>query len=159
MLCAENDVSEYLLETAFGRAPNLAINLDHLSALHFARGNLKAAVEYHERCMRFSALSSWRYSYDITGAMIAMALGDYRIALRHSNRALMQRPQFIGALRYTMIGFAMNEDQESAHLMKSRITGLRPNYDLASWIEALLRRSDPVFGNNVAITLKQLELI
>lgn len=159
MLCAENDVSEFLLDTAFQRTPNLAINLDHLSALHFARGNLKAAVKYHEHCMRFSALSSWRYSYDISGAMISIALGDYRTALRHSNRALMQRPQFVGALRYTMIGFAMNEDPEGAHQMRSRISTLRPDYDLSGWIEALLRRSDRVFGNNVALTLKNLDLL
>lgn len=159
MLCAENDVSGYLLDTAFKRAPGLAINLDHLAAVHFARGDLKNAVKYHEQCMRFSTLSSWRYSYDITGAMISIALGDYRTALQHSNRSLTQRPQFIGALRYNMIGFAMNDNPENAHQIKSRIETLRPNYDLSNWIESFLRRSNPVFANNVAITLEQLELV
>lgn len=159
MLCAENDISEFLLKTAYQRAPGLAINLDHLSALHFARGDLKSAVTFHEKCLHLSALSSWRYSYDITGAMIAMALGDYSSALRQSNRSLIQRPQFVGALRYTMIGFAMNNNAESAFMMRSRIRRLRPDYDLSGWIETFLRRTDPVFANNVAITLQRIELV
>lgn len=159
MLNADNEFSAFLLQLADQRAPNLALNLDHLAVLKLSEGDLRAASEAHARCMACSGLSSWRYSYDITGAMIAMAAGDFRKALSRSNQSLMQRPKFVGALRYTMIGFAMNQSVENAGLIKSRIKRLRPEYDLGAWVEGFLERSDPIFANNVAITLKKQNLI
>lgn len=159
MLNADNEFSTFLLQVADQRAPNLALNLDHLAVLKLAEGDLRAASKAHARCMACSGLSSWRYSYDVTGAMIAMAAGDFRTALSRSNQSLMQRPRFVGALRYTMIGFAMNHSAENAGLMKSRIAKLRPDYDLGAWVEGFLKRSDPVFANNVAITLQRQDLI
>lgn len=159
MLCAENDLSQFLLNTADNRAPRFALNLDHLAVLNLSNGNIAAAKAAHRRCMQVSELSSWRYSYDITGAMIALAEGDFHNALRHSNISLLQRPRFVGALRYSMIGFAMNRSEENAQLMKRRILQLRPNYDLSGWAEGFLRRSEPKFGNNVALTLREYDLI
>jgi hypothetical protein len=159
MLNADNELSTFLLRIANQRAPNLALNLDHLAVLKLAEGDLRAASEVHMRCMACGGLSSWRYSYDVTGAMIAIAVGDFRTALRRSNQSLMQKPRFVGALRYTMIGFAMNDSPENAKLMKSRIAKLRPDYNLSAWVEAFLKRSDPVFANNVAITLQRQDLV
>lgn len=159
MLCANNELSQFLLETAAQRSPNLALNLDHLAVVNLASGNLVAAKHAHERCMSVSSLSSWRYSYDITGAMIDLARGDFRGALRQSNQSLMQRPRFVGALRYAMISFALNKGEDNARWMRRRILQLRPDYDLSLWVENFLRRSDPVFGNNVALTLRDYELI
>lgn len=159
MLCAENDMSQFLLNTADKRAPGFALNLDHLAVLNLSNGNIAAAKAAHRRCMQVSELSSWRYSYDITGAMIALAEGDFHSALRHSNNSLLQRPRFVGALRYSMIGFAMNRSEENANLMKRRIMQLRPDYDLSHWAEGFLRRSDPKFGNNVALTLREYDMI
>lgn len=159
MLCANNELSHFLLEMADRRSPNLALNLDHLAVIKLAAGDLKAATLAHDRCMKVSGLHSWRYSYDITGAMIALARGDYRAALKYSNQSLMQRPKFVGALRYAMISFAMNNGEGNAHLMRRRILQLRPDYDLSGWVENFLRRSDPIFGNNVALTLRDYELI
>jgi hypothetical protein len=91
--------------------------------------------------------------------MIALAAGDYRQSLRLSNASLVKKPKFVGALRYAMIGFAMTNSAGNARLMKRSILKLRPNYDLDSWVEGLLKRSDPVFANNVSITLQRHSLI
>ncbi len=109
--------------------------------------------------MRGSQLSSWRYSYEITGSMIALAKGDFHAALAFANRALMQKPKFVGALRYAMLGFAMSDNEVDANRMKRRLLQLRPNYDLSGWFENLLSRTDPEFGNNVELTLRQYEFI
>ncbi|WP_424969767.1 hypothetical protein [Dinoroseobacter sp. S76] len=159
MLCSDNQLGTMLLEKAKLRAPNLAINLDHLAVLHLSQGNLSAAKDAYTRCTKLSAQSSWRYSYDITGAMIAMASGDFRSALRLANSSLIKKPRFVGALRYAMIGFAMTESAENARLMKQGIFKLRPSYNLEGWVEGLLKRSDPVFANNVSITLHKHSLI
>jgi len=159
MLCSDNALSSSVLESARKNAPNLAINLDHLAVLHLSQGNLSAARDAHSRCASLSAHSSWRYSYDITGSMIALAAGDYRQSLRLSNASLIKKPKFVGALRYAMIGFAMTNSAGNARLMKRSILKLRPNYDLDSWVEGLLKRSDPVFANNVSITLQRHSLI
>lgn len=159
MLCSDNDLSTSILESARKNAPNLAINLDHLAVLHLSQGNLSAARDAHNRCVDLSANSSWRYSYDITGSMIALAGGDYRQSLRLSNASLVKKPRFVGALRYAMIGFAMTNSADNARLMKRSILKLRPDYDLDAWVEGLLKRSDPVFANNVSITLKRHSLI
>lgn len=159
MLCSDNDLSTNILESARKNAPNLAINLDHLAVLHLSQGNLSAARDAHNRCVGLSANSSWRYSYDITGSMIALAGGDYRQSLRLSNASLVKKPRFVGALRYAMIGFAMTNNADNARLMKRRILKLRPDYVLDAWVEGLLKRSDPVFANNVSITLKRHSLI
>ena len=91
--------------------------------------------------------------------MIALAGGDYRQSLRLSNASLVKKPRFVGALRYAMIGFAMTNSADNARLMKRSILKLRPDYDLGAWVEGLLKRSDPVFANNVSITLQRLSLI
>lgn len=159
MLCSDNDLCAAILERARKNAPNLAINLDHLAVLHLSQGNLSAARDAHRRCIGLSAHSSWQYSYEITGSMIALASGDYRQSLRMSNTSLAKKPRFVGALRYAMIGFAMINSADNARLMKRSILKLRPGYNLDAWVEGLLKRSDPVFANNVSITLLRHSLI
>lgn len=159
MLCADNDLSTAFLEQARMRAPHLALNLDHLAVLHLAQGNLAAARQAHLECSKLSGHSSWQYSYDVTGAMIALASGDYKSALRLSNASLIKKPRFVGALRYAMIGFAMTDSPDNARLMKKSILKLRPTYALDDWVDGFLTRSDPVFANNVSITLQRHRLI
>ena len=60
---------------------------------------------------------------------------------------------------YAMIGVAMTNSADNARLMKRSILKLRPDYDLDAWVEGLLKRSDPVFANNVSITLQRHSLI
>lgn len=159
MLLAENDFASFTIGQCFARAPNLALNLDHLAVLRLAQGDVDGAEEAYQQCISGSTLSSWRYSYEVTGSMIAMHRGDYKTSLKRANLALMQKPNFIGALRYAMVGFAMDGNASDAFLMRTRLLQLRPSYDFSEWLERFLQRSDPEFGNNVAITLRDYEVL
>lgn len=141
MLLGENDLAEQFLESSYTRAPTLALNLDHLAVLRMMRGDLTGAEAAFQRCQKVGASSPWRYTYDVTGSMLAMARGDYRTSLMFANHALMRKPRFIGALRYAMAGFALIENQKDALRMRSRIRSLRPDYDMDGWTENMSRRT------------------
>lgn len=155
MLLGENDLAELMLESALRRAPNLAINLDHLAVLRMTRGDLEGAEAALSRCLIVGANSPWRYTYDVTGSMISMARGDYRKALQFANRALMRKPRFIGALRYAMAGFALAENHVDAQRMKSRIRRLRPDYDIGAWTENMVRRTPNQLAQNMAESFRR----
>ncbi|MAU43767.1 MAG: hypothetical protein CMP09_02795 [Yangia sp.] len=143
MLLGDNDLAEALVRRADELAPNLALNLDHLAVIRLMRGDLDGAEAAQRRCLQAGAASPWRYTYEVSGAMIAMARGDVRQALLFANQALIRKPRFIGALRYAMLGFALSEHAQDARRMQTRIRTLRPDYDFDGWTEAMLRRTPP----------------
>ncbi|WP_193143417.1 tetratricopeptide repeat protein [Meridianimarinicoccus sp. MJW13] len=159
MLVGDNDLAEMLVTRSRNLAPNLALNLDHLAVIRLMRGDLAGAERALDRCLRCGAASPWRYTYNVSGAMIAIARGDVRQALLFSNRALMLKPRFIGALRYAMLGFALSEQAREADRMKARIQRLRPGYDFNGWTLGLMGRSQPHFSKTLAKGLKTTHLI
>ncbi|MCU0906987.1 MAG: hypothetical protein MUF73_05950 [Rhodobacteraceae bacterium] len=159
MMLARNDLAEALLDSACARAPHLALNLDHLAVLRLARGDIPGADAAFRRCQRVGAFSPWRYTYDVTGAMVALARGDARDALLFANRAIMRKPRFLGALRYAMAGFALAGNVADARRMRTRILTLRPGHDLSAWTEGLLRRTPPHLGGPLAASLQANDLI
>lgn len=159
MLSNDNDLGSMLIEQSYLRAPNIALNLDHLAAIRLAREDIDGASKAFQECNRISELSPWRYSFDVTGAMISLAQGNVNKSLKHANAALMREPKFVGALRYAMVGLAMADKPRDAHLMKTRIRQLRPNYDFSVWLESVLRRSGPQFSRIITQSFKRNELI
>lgn len=159
MLLGRNDMAEALLDSAFLRAPHLPLNLDHLAVLRLARGDVAGADAAFRLCLRAGAFSPWRYTYEVTGAMIAIARGDARDALLFANRAIMRKPRFLGALRYAMVGFAVAGNAADARRMQARIMALRPGHDLPAWTESLLRRTPRELGHRLTASLKTHELI
>ncbi|WP_132461095.1 hypothetical protein [Rhodovulum marinum] len=159
MLMGENDLAEALVDEAARRAPNLALNLDHLAVMRLMRGDLDGAGAAHARCLRAGAASPWRYTYDVTGAMVSMARGDVRGALTCANRALMRKPRFLGALRYAMAGFALAGNAGDARRMQARIATLRPGHDLSDWTENLMRRTPPGLGARLSRSLRDSGLV
>lgn len=141
MLHAENDLALDLLEEARRRAPRLALNLDHLAVLRMANGDLDGAEEALMECLKLGALSPWRYTYDVTGAMLFLAKGDTAKALYHANRALFRQPRYMGALRYAMAGLTLSGQVTDARRLLRRIHTLRPEFNLSDWVEGLARRS------------------
>ncbi|HMO06479.1 MAG TPA: hypothetical protein PKD10_02385 [Paracoccaceae bacterium] len=159
MMLGRNDIAEALLESACARAPHLALNLDHLAVLRLVQGDTDGADQALRRCLRAGAFSPWRYTYDVTGAMIAIARGDAREALLFANRAIMRKPRFLGALRYAMAGFALAGNAADARRMQARILALRPEHDLSAWTEGLLRRTPPHMGRALAASLRTNGLV
>lgn len=155
MLLGENDLAERFLQSSYARAPNLALNLDHLAVLRLVQGDLAGAETAFQRCQKVGASSPWRYTYDVTGSMLAMARGDYRSSLMFANHALMRKPRFIGALRYAMAGFALSGNTRDADRMKTRIHRLRPGYDMAAWTESMVRRTPNELGRKLVKTFEQ----
>ena len=159
MLSNDNELGSMLVEQSYLRAPNIALNLDHLAVIRLARDDIVGASKVFHKCKIISGLSPWRYSFDVTGAMISLAQGDVSASLKHANTALMRKPKFVGALRYAMVGFAMAGKPREAHLMKTQIQQLRPNYDFSIWLESVLRRSAPQFSKTIIQSFERNELI
>lgn len=141
MLADDQETAFHLVEAAYDRAPHLAINLDHLAVMRLMRGDIDGAAAALQKCLRAGAFSPWRYTYEVTGAMVCMARGDFRQSLYHANQALFRQPRYLGALRYAMAGLAVSGKPEDAQRMKARIKSLRPDHDLSAWADGLMRRA------------------
>lgn len=159
MLTDDNDTALLLVEAAYERAPHLAINLDHLAVLRLIRGDIDRASVAMQHCLRVGAFSPWRYTYEVTGAMVCMARGDFRQSLFHANQALFRQPKYLGALRYSMAGLAMSGQTNDARRMMTRIQSLRPGYDLSSWAEGLLRRAPTDLSQTLVKGLRQSAIL
>ena len=159
MLLGENDLADHLVENAFRRAPNLALNLDHLAVLRMVRGDLDGAEAAFRKCLAASALSPLRYTYEVTGAMIYLGRGDLKRSLHHANQAMFRKPRYLAALRYSMAGFALSDRPQDARRMLTRIQSLRPGYDLSAWAEGYVRRSAPDLGQKMVQSLRQSALL
>ncbi|MBY6154300.1 hypothetical protein KUV47_13850 [Vannielia litorea] len=155
MLLGENDLADLMLRDSYRRAPSLSLNLDHLAVLRMVRGDMGGAEKAFRQCQRVGASSPWRYTYDVTGAMISMAKGDYLAALQFANQALLRKPRFIGALRYAMAGLALSGNTGDAKLMHARIQRLRPDYDLGAWTESMIRRTPYEIGSRMVSSLSR----
>jgi len=150
MLLGDNELAETYISRASELAPNLALNLDHLAVIRLVKGDLEGSEAALQQCLRMGAASPWRYTYQVSGAMISMARGDARQALCFANQALMRKPRFIGALRYAMFGFALSDNAREAQRMQARIRRLRPDYDFEGWTDAMIRRNPPHLGARLA---------
>ena len=159
MLTDEHETAASLVEAAYQRAPNLAINLDHLAVLRLIRGDLDGAAAALAQCLRAGSFSPWRYTYEVTGAMICMARGDFQTAIYHANQALFRKPKYLGALRYAMAGLAASGKHADARRMVARIQTLRPEHDLTGWTQGLLRRAPVHLGQTLVTGLRQSEII
>lgn len=159
MLSSDNDLGAMLVEQSYLRAPKMALNLDHLAVVRLAREDIEGAEKAFQECISTTQLSPWRYTFEVTGAMISLARGDVNRSLMYANAALMRKPKFIGALRYAMVGFAVADKPRDAHIMKTRIRELRPEYDFSVWLENVLRRSAPQFSKTIAQSFERNALI
>lgn len=159
MLTDEQEAAAALVEAAYQRAPGLALNLDHLAVLRLIRGDLDGAAAALAQCLRAGSFSPWRYTYEVTGAMICMARGEYQAAIYHANQALFRKPKYLGALRYAMAGLAASGKHADARRMVARIQTLRPEHDLAGWTQGLLRRAPAPLGQSLVAGLQQSEII
>lgn len=159
MLSGDTEMAALLVEAADERAPALSINLDHMAVMRLVRGDLQGAEQALSRCLRTGAFSPWRYTYEVTGAMVSLAKGDVRQSLLHANQALFRQPRYLGALRYSMAGFALAGNITDARRMHSRIQTLRPSFDLSVWAEGLLRRTPAPLGKTLIAGLRHSELI
>ena len=154
MLHAENGLALALMEEARSRAPNLALNLDHLAVLRLSGGDLAGAEEAFTRCLRFGASSPWRYTYEVTGAMLYLAKGEAPRALYHANQALFRQPRYLGALRYALAGLALAGKAPDARRMLTRIQSIRPAFDLSDWVEGFRRRSSTDLSRRLVTSLQ-----
>ena len=159
MLGDDSETALLLIDAAYGRSPHLAINLDHLAVLRLMRGDIDRAADAVQQCLRAGAFSPWRYTYDVTGAMVSMARGDFRGALLHANQALLRRPRYLGALRYAMAGLAMSGKTSDARRMLTRIQTLRPGYDISGWAEGLMRRAPTDLSQRLVQGLRQSDIL
>ncbi len=159
MLHAENDLAFHLIEDAWLRAPNLALNLDHLAILRMAQGDIAGAETAFRNCLQVGSLSPWRYTYDVTGAMIYLAKGDAAQSLYYANQALFRQPKYLGALRYAMAGLALSDKAQDARRMLQRIHVIRPDYDLSDWAEGYLRRTPQHLGSRLVQSLHRNALL
>jgi tetratricopeptide (TPR) repeat protein len=155
MLIGDNDLATAFLDAAQERSPTLPLNLDHIAVLRMSLGDLKGAEEAFRRCQRVGVGSPWRYTYDVTGAMLHMSKGDYRASLHFANQALLRKPRFIGALRYAMAGFALAGNIKDASMMQARLLRLRPEYDMGRWLEGMARRSPGEIGRTLSQTFQK----
>ncbi|WP_141194864.1 hypothetical protein [Maliponia aquimaris] len=155
MLIGDNALATALLDAAQERSPTLSLNLDHIAVLRMSVGDLAGAEDAFRRCQRAGAGSPWRYTYDVTGAMLHMAKGDYRQSLHFANQALLRKPRFIGALRYAMAGCALAGNTQDAKLMQARLIRLRPDYDMGGWLEAMVRRTPGEIGRTLSRTFQK----
>ncbi|WP_299723324.1 hypothetical protein [uncultured Tateyamaria sp.] len=159
MLLGQNDLADMLLESAHSSAPGLSLNLDHLAVIRMMQGDFAQAESAFWRCQKNGAHSPWRYTYDVTGAMIFMAKGDYKLALSFANRALFRKPRFIGALRYAMAGSALAGNTGDARRLRARIRQLRPDYDLAEWTDRMVQRTPIDLSRRLVRSFEQNGLI
>lgn len=159
MLSGDAEMAANLVEAADERAPFLSINLDHMAVMRLVKGDVEGAEKALTRCLRTGAFSPWRYTYEVTGAMVNLAKGDVRQSLFHANQALFRQPRYLAALRYSMVGFAMGGNAPDARRMHARIKALRPNFDLSTWADGLLRRTPAPLGKTLIAGLQQSELI
>ena len=159
MLKAENDLAFHLIENAGLLAPNFALNLDHLAVIHLVRGDLDAAEVAWRRLNMVGQNSPWRYTYDVTGAMIHLMRGDLRQSLYYANQSMFRKPRYLAALRYSMIGLALSDRPTDAARMLSRIRVLRPGYDLSHWAEGFVTRMPLHLAKPAIQSLRQVELL
>jgi hypothetical protein len=159
MLLGENELAEQLVESAYRRAPNLPLNLDHLAVLRLMRGDLDGAELAFSKCIAAGSLSPIRYTYEVTGAMICLARGDLSRSLHFANQAMFRKPRYLASLRYAMAGLALSDKPQDARRMLERIEVLRPGYDLSSWAESFVRRTPAAFSNRLVRSLRQHQLL
>ncbi|MDP3195416.1 hypothetical protein [Tabrizicola sp.] len=159
MLRAENDQAFHLIENANRLAPNFALNLDHLAVIHLVRGDLDGADAAWRRLNLVGQNSPWRYTYDITGAMIHLMRGDLRQSLYFANQSMFRKPRYLAALRYSMIGLALSNRSEDAARMLDRIRVLRPGYDLSHWADGFVTRMPVHLAKAAVQSLRRVELL
>lgn len=159
MLRAENDLAFHLIENAGRLAPNFALNLDHLAVIHLVRGDLDGAEAAWRRLNLVGQNSPWRYTYDVTGAMIHLMRGDLRQSLYFANQSIFRKPRYLAALRYSMIGLALSDRSEDAARMLARIRVLRPGYDLSLWADAFVKRMPVHLAKSAVQSLRRVELL
>lgn len=159
MLRAENDLAFHLIENASRLAPNFALNLDHLAVINLVRGDLDGAEAAWRRLNLVGQNSPWRYTYDITGAMIHLMRGDLRQSLYFANQSIFRKPRYLAALRYSMIGFALSNRAEDAARMLGRIRVLRPGYDLSHWADGFVTRMPVHLAKSAVQSLRQVDLL
>lgn len=159
MLRGQNELAHHLIETAWRLAPHFALNLDHLVVINLARGDLEAANRAWNQLSLVGQSSPWRYTYDITGAMVHLLRGDLRQSLYFANQSLFRKPRYLAALRYSMIGLALSDRPEDASRMMDRIRVLRPGYDLSNWADGFLARMPVHLANSAVQGLRRVELL
>lgn len=159
MLRAENELAFHLIDNASRLAPNFALNLDHLAVIHLVRGDLAGAEAAWRRLNLVGQNSPWRYTYDITGAMIHLMRGDLRQSLYFANQSMFRKPRYLAALRYSMIGLALSNRAEDAARMLDRIRVLRPGYDLSHWADGFVTRMPVHLAKSAVQSLRQVELL
>lgn len=159
MLFARNELASHLIESARVSAPNLALNLDHLAVIRLMNGDLKGAEEASRQCLRAGHQSPWRYTYELTGAMVSLAKGDYRQSLYYANQSLFRQPRYLAALRYAMTSLALSGQIDDARLMHRRILRLRPDFALSGWAENVLRRTPTELGSAIIGGLRAASIL
>lgn len=159
MLQAENDLAFHLIGNATRLAPNFALNLDHLAVIHLVRGELDQAEAAWRRLNQIGQNSPWRYTYDITGAMIHLMRGDLQQSLYFANQSMFRKPRYLAALRYSMIGLALSDRPDDAVRMRDRIRVLRPGYDLSDWADGFVTRMPLHLAKSAIQSLRRVELI
>ena len=159
MLSAENDLAFHLIESADRLAPNFALNLDHLAVMYLVQGDLDRAETAWRRLNLVGQNSPWRYTYDVTGAMIHLMRGDMRQSLYFANQSLFRKPRYLAALRYSMIGLALSDRPADAGRMLNRIRVLRPGYDLSRWADGFVTRMPVHLAKSAVQSLRQVELL
>ncbi|MBN8631643.1 MAG: hypothetical protein J0L76_12380 [Rhodobacterales bacterium] len=159
MLQGNNELAHHLIENAWRLAPNLALNLDHLVVINLARGDVEAAIAAWNQLNQVGQNSPWRYTYDITGAMVHLLRGDLRQSLYFANQSLFRKPRYLAALRYSMIGSALSNRPDDAIRMLDRIRVLRPGYDLTQWVDGFVMRMPAHLAKSTVQSLRQNELL
>ncbi|MFD1344753.1 AfsR/SARP family transcriptional regulator [Litorisediminicola beolgyonensis] len=123
-----HDIAAEIFDRAVQLNPMQAFVWDHLSLHQMYCGDLEKARASSDRAVLLGNYSPISYTYETTACMIATLQGDHGRAVQLGRRALVKRPRFHAALRYTLAALGHMGNTEAAADTRARLLAIDPDF-------------------------------
>jgi TolB-like protein/class 3 adenylate cyclase len=144
-VCGELDEGTVLVERAIVLNQNLALAWNFGGWMKIFRGEPEQAIDRFSRAMRLNPLDPFLFLMDLGMACGHLFLGDHAAAVEWVDKALLERPRALVALRMAAVCFAIGGRLEHANNIAAKVRELAPHFRIAQ-VRSLfpLRRAEDI---------------
>lgn len=130
-VAGEIDEGSVLIERAIALNPNLALAWNFGGWMKIFRGEPEQAIERFSRAMRLNPLDPYLFLMDLGMACGHLFIGDHTAAVDWADKALLERPRALVALRLVAVCFALGGRPEEARNIAVKAHEIAPHFRIA----------------------------